>query len=74
MPSLPQVSGDEAVKAFEKLGYERVRQKGSHIRLISGEAGRKPLTVPRKKELKRGMLRSLIRDAGITVEEFIELL
>lgn len=74
MPPLPQLSGDEAVKAFEKLGYERVRQKGSHIRLVSNEPGRKPLTVPRKKELKRGMLRSLIRDAGISVEEFIELL
>ncbi|WP_273888836.1 type II toxin-antitoxin system HicA family toxin [Rubrobacter naiadicus] len=74
MPPLPQLSGDEAVKAFEKLGYERVRQKGSHIRLVSNEPGRNPLTVPRKKELKRGMLRSLIRDAGISVEEFIELL
>ncbi len=74
MPPLPSVSGDEAVRAFERLGYERVRQRGSHIRLKPGDAGRKPLTVPRKKELKRGMLRSLIRDAGITVEEFIELL
>ncbi len=74
MPPLPSISGDEAVRAFEKLGYERVRQRGSHIRLISGEAGRKPLTVPRKKELKRGMLRALIRDAGITVEEFTRLL
>lgn len=74
MPSLPVISGDEAVRAFERLGYERVRQRGSHIRLISGEAGREPLTVPRKRELKRGTLRSLIRDAGLTVEEFIELL
>jgi predicted RNA binding protein YcfA (HicA-like mRNA interferase family) len=74
LPPLPFVSGDEAVRAFERLGYERVRQRGSHIRLKLGDAGRKPLTVPRKKELKRGMLRSLIRDAGITVEEFIELL
>jgi predicted RNA binding protein YcfA (HicA-like mRNA interferase family) len=41
---------------------------------MSDEAGRKPLTVPRKKELKRGMLRALIREAGITVEEFVGLL
>ncbi len=54
MPPLPSISGDEAVKAFERLGYERVRQRGSHIRLMSGDAGRKPLTVPRKKELNGG--------------------
>ena len=74
MPSLPVISGDEAVRAFERLGYERVRQRGSHIRLMSDESGREPLTVPRKKELKRGMLRALIRDAGISVEDFMELL
>lgn len=74
MSSLPAISGDEAVRAFERLGYERVRQRGSHVRLVAGEPGRAPLTVPRKRELKRGTLRSLIRDAGITVEEFTELL
>ncbi len=68
MPKLPVVSGDKAIKAFERMGYERVRQDGSHIRLIA--EGRSPLTVPRHKGLKRGMLRRLIRDAGCTVEEF----
>jgi predicted RNA binding protein YcfA (HicA-like mRNA interferase family) len=74
LPSLPVISGDEAVRAFERLGYERVRQRGSYIRLMSDESGREPLTVPRKKELKRRMLRALIRDAGISVEDFMELL
>ena len=74
MPSLPVISGDEAVRAFERLGYERVRQRGSYIRLMSDESGREPLTVPRKKELKRRMLRALIRDAGISVEDFMEFL
>jgi predicted RNA binding protein YcfA (HicA-like mRNA interferase family) len=71
LPSLPAVSGDEAVRAFEELGYERVRQRGSHVRLMA--AGREPLTVPRH-QLKRGTLRSLIRDAGVTAEEFVSLL
>jgi predicted RNA binding protein YcfA (HicA-like mRNA interferase family) len=74
LPSLPVISGDEAVRAFERLGYERVRQRGSYIRLMSDESGREPLTVPRKKELKRRMLRALIRDAGISVEDFMEFL
>lgn len=60
------------MRAFEKLGYERVRQSGSHVRLV--REGRAPLTVPLHRELKRGLLRSLIRDAGITVEEFVALI
>jgi predicted RNA binding protein YcfA (HicA-like mRNA interferase family) len=73
--SLPLVSGDQAIRAFERLGYERTRQKGSHVRLVAGEtAGGKPLSIPRHKELKRGLLRGLIRDAGITVEEFRDAL
>jgi predicted RNA binding protein YcfA (HicA-like mRNA interferase family) len=72
LPRLPVVSGTEAVRAFEASGYERVRQSGSHVRLIC--EGRQPLTVPLHRELKRGTLRALIRDAGLSVEEFIRLL
>ena len=68
MTRLPRVSGDEAIKAFEQFGYRIVRQSGSHVRMKC--EGRQPLTVPRHKELKRGTLRTLIRDAGLTVEEF----
>jgi predicted RNA binding protein YcfA (HicA-like mRNA interferase family) len=68
MARLPRVSGDEAIRAFERLGYEPVRQSGSHVRMKY--EGRQPLTVPRHKELKRGLLRTLIRDAGFTVDEF----
>ena len=65
-------SGDEAIRAFERLGYEPVRQSGSHVRMKC--EGRQPLTVPRHKELKRGLLRALIRDAGFTVDEFLRVL
>ena len=68
MSRLPRVSGDEAIRAFGRFGYRTVRQSGPHVRMKC--EGRQPLTVPRHKELKRGTLRTLIRDAGLTVEEF----
>ncbi len=75
MSKLPVVSGQNAVKAFCKIGYVVVRQKGSHVRLRSyNNPQRHPLTIPSHKTLKPGLLRSLIKDAGISVEEFVELL
>jgi len=74
MAKLPVVSGREAVKVFEKIGYRVVRRKGSHIRLRDNKNERhEPLTIPDHKELKPGLLRSLIRDADLTVEEFERL-
>jgi len=72
MPKLPVVSGDDLVKALEKLGYEIDRIRGSHMMLRA--AGRPPLVVPRHRKLDRGTLRGILRDAGISVEELIELL
>ena len=75
MPKQPVVSGQEAVEAFEKIGYRIVRRKGSHIRLRDDENEKhRPLTVPNHKTLKTGLLRRLIRDADLTVEEFQRLL
>jgi len=65
---LPVISGEQAIAAFERLGYERVRQSGSHVRLKA--ARRAPLSVPLHRELKPGLLRSLIRTAGYTPEDF----
>jgi predicted RNA binding protein YcfA (HicA-like mRNA interferase family) len=70
MAKLPVVSGEQALRAFERLGYMRVSQSGSHVRLKA--EGKTSLTVPLHRELKRGLLRSLIRDAGISVEVFGE--
>ena len=66
------VSGAEAVRTFERLGYRRVRQRGSHVRMKC--EGRAPITVPAHATLKSGLLRDLIRDAGFTVEEFVDKL
>ncbi len=74
MHKLPIISG-EKVKCFEKLGYEVTRQKGSHMRLRHKHDNRKkPLTIPKHKELGKGLLRKLARDADVTIEKLIELL
>jgi len=70
---LPRISGRDAVSAFRKLGYEVDRQKGSHIILRHHEAPFRRLTVPDHREIAKGTLRALIREAGITVEEFTAL-
>jgi len=71
---LPLISGREAVKAFQRIGYEIDHQTGSHIILRHVEPPHRRLSVPDHKELAKGTLRALIRQAGLTVEEFIELL
>lgn len=73
MPKLPVVSARECISVLEKIGFRIRRQKGSHITLIRDEPYRR-VTVPNHKEIKSGMLRRIIRDAGITVEEFSDLL
>jgi predicted RNA binding protein YcfA (HicA-like mRNA interferase family) len=74
-PKLPTISGREAVKVFERIGYQVVRQRGSHIRLRDeSDPEHLPLTVPDHKTLKPGLLRKLLRDADLTVGEFIDLL
>ena len=72
---LPIISGQEAVRAFQRLGYEVVRQRGSHIRLRHpADPARQPLTVPDHRTLKPGLLRKLIRDAQIEIDDFRKLL
>ena len=71
---LPVVSGAEAVKAFRKTGYEIDEQHGSHIILRRAEPPHRRLSVPNHRELAKGTLRALIREAGLTVEEFARLL
>ena len=73
MTKLPRdVSGQDVIKALRKLGYYPARQKGSHVILI-GPTG-KMITVPLHKSLKTGLLRAIIREVGISVKVFIELL
>lgn len=71
MPPLPVISGAACIAALAKVGYTVLRQKGSHVRLVC--AGRSPVTVPLHPELDRGTLRSIIRTAEVSVEEFNQL-
>ena len=73
MPALPVLSGRKAVRAFERLGWQVARHRGSHIILVK-DGENVTLSVPNHKEVAKGTLRSLIRAAGITVDEFTRLL
>lgn len=70
---LPVISGREAVRAFERLGWAIARQRGSHI-ILTKEGSIASLSVPDHKEVAKGTLRGLIRAAGITVDEFVDAL
>ncbi len=74
MAKLPSVSGHEAVRGLGKKGYALDHQTGSHIILRQAWPPHRRLTVPSHKELARGTLRAILREAGISVEEFVELL
>lgn len=74
MSKLPVVSGEETVRALKKIGYLIDHQTGSHIILRQSSPPHRRLTVPHHTELAKGTLRSIIRQAGLTVEEFSALL
>ena len=73
MGKLANISGKEALKAFQRAGWILVGQVGSHC-VMTKSGQRVNLSVPQHKELSIGLLRALIRAAGITVDEFLELL
>ena len=73
MPRLPLISGRQAVSAFERAGFEVRRQRGSHI-VMTRPGHPETLSIPDHRELKPGVLRALIRKAGLTVERFEDLL
>ena len=74
MSGLPSVSGREVVKALTKCGYEQDRQRGSHIILRQVASPHRRIVVPDHNEVARGTLRAIIRQAGLTVDEFKALL
>ena len=69
MPELPRISGKQAIRAFERLGFRQLRQKGSHVVLRRDAKG---CVVPLHASLAAGTLRSALRQAGVTVEEFVQ--
>ena len=73
MPRLPRISGKKAIRTLKNMGFEQVRQKGSHVILkkmtYSGEVG---CVVPLHKELSPGTLRGILRQANVTVDDFLK--
>ncbi|MFH1669789.1 MAG: type II toxin-antitoxin system HicA family toxin [Candidatus Woesearchaeota archaeon] len=73
MMKLPQISGIELIKRLKRAGFVATRQKGSHVRLEkSGETDIK-ITIPLHNPLKKGTLSRIIKDAGLTPEDFERL-
>ncbi|WP_422571648.1 type II toxin-antitoxin system HicA family toxin [Methanothrix sp.] len=73
MSKLPMVSGQDCVKALEKIGFYFKRQEGSHI-VLRRDDPFSQVIVPNHRELDRGTLRAIIRQAGMSVDEFSKLL
>jgi len=71
---LSNISGKDAVKVFVKIGYILDHQEGSHVILYNRKLGYPPLSIPNHKELAPGLLRTQIKRAGLSVEEFRKLL
>lgn len=75
MPELRRVSGEQAVKALERLGFVRVRQRGSHVIMkkatFEGSIG---CVVPAHRVVAIGTLRSVLRQARVSPEEFLAVL
>jgi predicted RNA binding protein YcfA (HicA-like mRNA interferase family) len=72
MGRLGNISGKEAVKIFQKLGWQQIGQVGSHVVVVKPGI-RANLSIPQHKELSVGTLRALIRSAGLSVDEFLNL-
>ena len=69
MPKLPPLSGREIIRAFERLGFEQVSQSGSHVKLRRAEIS---CVVPLHREVKKGTLAGILRQARLTPDEFIQ--
>jgi predicted RNA binding protein YcfA (HicA-like mRNA interferase family) len=73
MSGLPRISGRECAKALKEIGYSLKRQEGSHM-ILRRDDPFAQVVVPDHKELDRGTLRAIIRQSGLSVDEFIKLL
>jgi predicted RNA binding protein YcfA (HicA-like mRNA interferase family) len=71
MPKLPHVSGAEIQRALERLGFQKVRQSGSHVIMKRESRG---CVIPMHSEVKVGTLAGLLRQAEVALEEFIQAL
>lgn len=75
MPKLRGISGEQAIRALEKLGFVRVRQRGSHVVMKrQTEHGVQGCVVPQHRELAEGTLRGILQQAQVSPDEFFQQL
>jgi len=69
---LPRISGKELIKILSKIGFQPIRQRGSHVILVKETSeGKKSTVVPLHKEIDKGTLLEIIRQVGLKRDEFI---
>jgi predicted RNA binding protein YcfA (HicA-like mRNA interferase family) len=75
-PRLPSLKADAVIRALRRAGFEVVRSVGSHHRMVHTQNPRRATTIPvhKGRDLPRPMLQAIIKQAGMTVEEFLDLL
>ena len=69
MPKLPSASGKKIIKSLNKIGFIIVRQKGSHVFMQRGDS---TVTVPSNNPVKKSTLRSILNQAGVSIDELVE--
>ena len=74
MTKLPTVPSGELIRALERGGFEQVRQRGSHVRLRHPDGRVVTVPVHSGKEVGKGLLRKILRDAELTVDDLLDLL
>ena len=74
MSSLPRISGRDVVKALQKIGYEKDRQRESHIVLRQKSYPHRRIVIPDHSEIAKGTLRAIIHQIGLTLDDFVQLL
>lgn len=73
MPKLPSVSGERVIRALKRLGFVELRQKGSHVSLEKRTGDKVFKTVvPIRGELAKGTLSDILKQTGLSLEEFLE--
>ncbi len=73
MTKLPILKGTEIVKLLQAIGFEVIRQKGSHVYLRHPDGRKTVVPVHKGKDIDRGLLRKIIHDAELSYQEFMEL-
>jgi predicted RNA binding protein YcfA (HicA-like mRNA interferase family) len=74
LPKIPPIGPNKLVKILEKEGFKVIRQKGSHVIMINSKKNRIVIPVHPGKDIKPGLIRAILREAGISREKFLKLL